>query len=79
MKLQNDTIKYNVEEAMEYIKKILKKVKNKTLTEEEFIPAMEHILYHLNFSVNARYLNRKQTAKLSQAKYEKYILPPKWK
>lgn len=77
MKLQHNTVKYNIEEAIVYLKKLLKKVKNRSLTEEEFIPAMEHILYHLNFSVNARYLSRKQTSKLSQAKYEKYILPPK--
>jgi len=77
MKLQHDTIKYNIEEALVYLKRLLKEVKNKTLTEEEFIPEMEHILCHLNFSVNARHLSRKKASKLSQSEYEKHTRPPR--
>lgn len=76
MKLQYDTIEYDMEEALVYLKKLLKDVKNKTLTEEEFIPEMEHIFSHLNFSVNARHLSREKVSKLSQKEYEKYIRSP---
>ena len=77
MKLQFDTISYHLDEATAYLKKILGKCKNKKMYDGEFLPEIEHILSHLNFSYNARYLSRKKVSELSQAEYEQYTLPPK--
>lgn len=77
MKLQYETISYNIEEALTYLKRVLKKCKNKSLAEEEFIPEMEHILCHLNFSLNARYLNLKCISALSKEEFKNYTFPPK--
>lgn len=76
MNLQHKTIGYHLQEALAYLKRLYKACKNESLTEGEFLPEMEHILWHLNFSFNARYLSRKKAASLNRAKYKQYILPP---
>ena len=60
MKFQYETISYDLKEALEYLKRLLRQCRNKTLNEGEFLPEIEHILWHLNFSFNARYLSRKK-------------------
>jgi len=77
MKLQYETIGYEIEEALVYLKRLFKEVKNKTLMDGEFLPEMEHILWHLNFSFNARYLSRKEVNNLSREKSRNYTFPPK--
>ena len=77
MNLQHETITYHIQEALDYLKKVLKKAKDKTLDDGEFLPEIEHILWHINFAFNARYLDSKKASSLKQLKYGKYLLPPK--
>jgi len=77
MKLQHETITYNLQEALDYLEGVVKRSKVKTLNDGEFLPEVEHILWHINFAFNARYLSRAKVSRLKQVDYEKYLLPPK--
>ncbi|MCG8430088.1 MAG: hypothetical protein MJA29_02800 [Candidatus Omnitrophica bacterium] len=70
MRLAHNTISYDLEEAIQYLKEILRRVENKSITEEEFLFEMKHVFLHLNFAVNARHLTRKTVTQLSQEKFE---------
>ena len=76
MKIQYDTVKYYLEDALIEINKILVKCKNKTLDEVSFKVDLEHALHMFNFAYNARYLTRKEASELSDKEYDMKTLPP---
>lgn len=77
MKIQWDTLEYNIEDALVELKKVLKLARNKTLEEGDIFPLMQHALEILSFAFNARFLNREVISKMSQEEWEKYLVPPK--
>jgi len=77
MKVQHETVKYYIEDALLEIDKILKGCEDKTLDEGEFEVDLEHALHMFNVAYHTKFLTRKEVCELSQEEYEKNMLPPK--
>jgi len=77
MKVQHETVKYFIEDALEEIDKILKGCEDKALDEVDLKVDLEHALHMFNCAYNAKFLTIKEVGELSQEEFAKNILPPK--
>ena len=73
MSLNNDYIKYNLEEAKSEIETILKDLSSDSEYQEgDFWPSIQHLFHHINTAWNARDVSPEEAAKVSQRSFTKW-------
>ncbi len=67
MKLQHETIERDLQEAHDYLTRLLKTVKKKELEDGELQPELAHICMHINSAYNKQYLTLDDCLRKSKA------------
>ena len=77
MKIRHETIERDLQEANDYLAKLLIKVKEKEIEDGELLPELEHICMHINAAYNKRYLTFNQVLeKLNkEKKWDQFATP----
>lgn len=68
MKIKYETIERDIQEAHDYLTKLLRKVKKKAIDDGELLPELEHICMHINAAYNKQYLTLDQVLRKSKTK-----------